>query len=92
MNGASTIRVGIIGGGSAGLASARAFLKTFPSPLSVHIDLFEKEATTGGVWDYKHRSVPPTPGKKKDVPMYKSLRTNLPRELMAFKEVRLEEE
>ena len=47
------------------------------------IDVFEKYGTVGGVWDYKERVGSNSPTTK-TIPMYRSLRTNLPREVMSF--------
>jgi len=65
--------VAIIGAGAAGLAAARVFSRNGIRPV-----VFEKESETGGVWDYRANA--------KDRPMYKGLRTNLPREIMAYRE------
>lgn len=69
-----TLKVGIIGGGASGLASARVFLREGHSPVVI-----EKGANIGGVWDYDATGDPSRP-------MYKGLRTNLPREIMAYRE------
>ena len=68
--------VAIIGAGAAGLATARMLSKKGFRP---HV--FEKEKSNigvGGVWSYEPRS--------KTKPVYRGLRTNLPREIMAFRE------
>ena len=77
--------VAIIGSGAAGLVTARILSSRGFQP---HV--FEKEPSSsihqnrntgiGGVWSYESKS--------KVKPMYKGLRTNLPRELMAFREKR----
>lgn len=72
-----TKHIAIIGAGAAGLASARAFLRCTQFQVSV----FESRNRPGGIWDYDS-----TNGTKKCRPMYKNLRTNLPKELMAFRE------
>lgn len=66
-------RVGVIGAGAAGLAAARVISREGWTPI-----LLEKDLQGGGVWRY----VP----QAKDRPMYQGLRTNLPKELMAFRE------
>ena len=73
---ASPTSVAVIGSGAAGLASCRAFAKLFSSA-GLRLDVFESGDNVGGVWDYKG-----DPQK----PMYKGLRTNLPKELMGFRE------
>jgi len=69
-------RVAIIGAGAAGLAAAKVFKHSADQKYNVTV--FEKDNTIGGVWCY-------TP-KAKDRPMYQGLRTNLPKEIMAFRE------
>ena len=67
------LKVAIIGAGAAGLTAARQFARRGIEPV-----VLEKDAVPGGVWSY-HENAP-------DRPMYRGLRTNLPRELMAFRE------
>lgn len=64
------MRIGIVGAGAAGLAAA--------SVLKVEHDLvlFEQQEQLGGLWNYQHD---PEKGA-----LYPTLRTNLPRQLMAF--------
>mmetsp|Transcript_15424 Transcript_15424/g.18786 ORF Transcript_15424/g.18786 Transcript_15424/m.18786 type:complete len:531 (+) Transcript_15424:160-1752(+) len=70
----SSLQVAIIGAGAAGLATARTLSKR-----GINVCVFEKENQhVGGVWAYENG----TPSK----PMYRGLRTNLPREIMAFRE------
>mmetsp|Transcript_47506 Transcript_47506/g.143770 ORF Transcript_47506/g.143770 Transcript_47506/m.143770 type:complete len:557 (-) Transcript_47506:38-1708(-) len=71
--GSSDLRVAIIGAGAAGLAAARQFQRHGVRPR-----VFEKDGENGGVWNY----VPDDRSR----PMYRGLRTNLPREVMAFRE------
>lgn len=69
-------KIAIIGGGAAGLVTARTLSSRGFQPI-----IFEKEhkyQNLGGVWSYEPKS--------KIKPMYQGLRTNLPRELMAFRE------
>ena len=66
-------KIAIIGGGAAGLAAARVFSRQGLCPV-----LLEKDDVVGGIW----RRVPGS----KTRPMYKGLRTNLPKEIMAFRE------
>ena len=92
---ATTKRIGIIGGGAAGLAAARAFLRTNDriaeskqtsqcNNAHVHFEVivFESRNSIGGIWKYE-----PTKSETKSRPMYRNLRTNLPKELMAFREL-----
>lgn len=74
---ASKMRVAVVGGGAAGLVTARALTRNGIRSVTV----LEKDEESGGVW--RHEG--PKDGKK-DRPMYRGLRTNLPREIMAFRE------
>lgn len=65
-------KVAIIGAGAAGLAAARTMSK-----YGIQATVFEKDPQVGGVWAYE---------KSKHRPMYKNLKTNLPKEIMAFRE------
>ena len=72
----SPVKVAIIGAGAAGLVTARVLKRNGIEPT-----IFEKDAQetgVGGVWSYKPNS--------DSRPMYRGLRTNLPRELMAYRE------
>ncbi len=62
-------RVAIIGAGSAGLVAAKELLKS-----GLRVTIYEKNDFIGGIWKYQ-------PGKSI---MYGSLRTNLPKEIMAY--------
>jgi thioredoxin reductase len=64
------MRIGIVGAGAAGLAAA--------SVLKIEHDIvvFEQEEKLGGLWNYRDD---PEKGA-----LYPTLRTNLPRQLMAF--------
>ena len=61
--------VAIIGAGASGLVFASTLLKD-----SFNVTVYEKKDEVGGVWNY-------CPGSSA---MYSSLRTNLPKEIMAF--------
>jgi len=74
MGAASQLKVCVIGSGAAGLVTARVLKRNGIQPL-----VLEQDSEFGGVWTYEANS------KKK--PMYKGLRTNLPREIMAFREL-----
>mmetsp|Transcript_13688 Transcript_13688/g.34420 ORF Transcript_13688/g.34420 Transcript_13688/m.34420 type:complete len:527 (-) Transcript_13688:2331-3911(-) len=72
----SPTKVAIIGAGAAGLVTARVLKRN-----GIESIIFEKDAQdtgVGGVWSYKPKS--------DSRPMYRGLRTNLPRELMAYRE------
>ena len=78
-------RVAVIGAGAAGLAAARVISRDARiSPV-----VLEQEADGGGVWMYHPKgTAEPTQelATSKHRPMYAGLRTNLPKELMAFRE------
>ncbi|KAL7469752.1 hypothetical protein ACHAXS_009998 [Conticribra weissflogii] len=98
-NRATNIKVAVIGGGAAGLASARACLRAngrFPPSSSsstqselghgpLEVTVFEKRTSFGGIWRYDD-DADDRAGVAKNRPMYRNLRTNLPKELMAFRE------
>lgn len=92
-------RVAIIGGGSAGLAAAKALAS---EPAKFTIDLFERRDKLGGLWYYagdKHNVRPPVPSvnpKGKEIssgqerffsPLYDQLETNLVSTLMEYNDV-----
>jgi len=62
------MRIAVIGAGAAGLVTARELQREGLAPV-----LFEQASRLGGTWIYGAQS-----------PLYASLRTNLPRDLMAF--------
>lgn len=68
-------RVAVIGSGAAGLAAAKAFGR---GAHACDVVVFEKDSYIGGVWRHEP--------KARDRPMYQGLRTNLPKEIMAFRE------
>ena len=72
---AAVRKVAIIGGGAAGLAASRVFSREGIEDVTV---LEANSQTTGGVW--KHRA------NSKTTPMYRGLRTNLPKEIMQYRE------
>eukprot|EP00956_Cyclotella_meneghiniana_P023713 scaffold46697_cov72-Cyclotella_meneghiniana.AAC.2 len=74
--------IAIIGSGAAGLATARAFLASNNPETKFQVDVFESRHRSGGIWDYSNIDV----NGKKTRPMYKDLKTNLPKELMAYRE------
>lgn len=77
-------RVAVIGAGAAGLAAARIISRDASNNNpSVETVVLEKETQGGGVWRYYRDDKGKT---KKDRPMYAGLRTNLPKELMAFRD------
>ncbi|MGA0239415.1 MAG: NAD(P)-binding domain-containing protein [Acidimicrobiales bacterium] len=79
-------RVAVIGAGAAGLATTRQLKRAGLSPV-----VFEAEATLGGTWVYSDEtesdplSIDPR-RRRVHTSMYRNLRTNLPRDLMAFRE------
>lgn len=79
-----TKKIGIIGGGAAGLATARAFLRENEHNQNTQYDVtvLESRDSIGGIWKYEDQTK-----TGKDRPMYRNLRTNLPKELMAFREL-----
>ena len=87
------MRVGIIGGGAAGLATARAFLRANEEDcggrIRFEVTVFESRHFIGGIWNYNNNppSTSTNTNNKKCRPMYQNLRTNLPRELMAYREL-----
>lgn len=81
-----TKKIGIIGGGAAGLATARAFLRENEHNQNTQYDVtvLESRHSIGGIWRYEDQT---TKTEKKNRPMYRNLRTNLPKELMAYREL-----
>nr|XP_045624145.1 flavin-containing monooxygenase FMO GS-OX5-like isoform X2 [Procambarus clarkii] len=72
--------VGVIGGGAAGLCAARHILAT-GDMLPV---VWEKATKVGGTWVYSPQSGTDEHGLPIHSSMYKNLKTNLPKEVMAF--------
>jgi hypothetical protein len=79
----SARRVAVIGGGAAGLVAARELLRAGHAPL-----VFEQAARIGGAWVYDPLADDDPSGRHVNQPVfssiYASLRTNLPKDLMAF--------
>lgn len=67
-------RIAVIGAGAAGLAVTRVLQRAGLDRVLV----LEKDTALGGVWNHKPAA--------KDRPMYQGLRTNLPKEVMAYRE------
>mmetsp|Transcript_34250 Transcript_34250/g.71290 ORF Transcript_34250/g.71290 Transcript_34250/m.71290 type:complete len:560 (-) Transcript_34250:334-2013(-) len=88
---AAQARIAIIGGGAAGLACARVFTRNQDGTECV---VLEKDPSIGGVWNHglgvasdgDSQSKSTSANNNKDRPMYQGLRTNLPKEIMAFRE------
>lgn len=66
-------RVAVIGAGAGGLITADILQKD-----GFEVVIFERGSYVGGVWKYKDAV------HSKSGPMYKSLRTNLPKQIMAY--------
>ena len=77
----SSPRVAIIGGGAAGLACARVFSRRGRNDGDDDwcVTVLEKDTQVGGVWNYRESDT-------KTRPMYRGLRTNLPKETMEYRE------
>jgi thioredoxin reductase len=77
-----SLNVAVIGAGAAGLVTARELLRAGHA-----ITVFEQSRSIGGVWVYSEE-VETDPlglgGPRIHSSLYRSLRTNLPRDLMAF--------
>lgn len=67
-------RLGIVGGGPGGLATARVFLANYPN---IKVDLYESDYSVGGLWHYPEDD-------RKDRVMYDQLETNITKYLMRF--------
>jgi len=75
------MEVAVIGAGAAGLASCRELLRE-----KHQVTVFEKSDNPGGIWVYETKTDTDLTGRSPQVfsSLYASLRTNLPRDLMAF--------
>ena len=78
------MRVAIIGAGAAGLTSAEELLR-----VGIDIVIFERADTVGGIWNYTTEVERDPLGQVPDeerihASIYDGLRTNLPRDVMAF--------
>lgn len=71
-------KLAVIGAGAAGLAAARVLQRAGLMDQPEQVVILEKDTDIGGVWNYKQAS--------KDRPMYRKLRTNLPKEVMRYRE------
>ncbi|XP_013171973.1 PREDICTED: senecionine N-oxygenase [Papilio xuthus] len=74
-------RVCVIGAGAAGLCAARHLLV---EPCVSQVDVLEQAAQLGGTWVYTETVGYDDFGLPIHTSMYKSLRTNLPKEIMGF--------
>ncbi|XP_026324896.1 senecionine N-oxygenase isoform X2 [Hyposmocoma kahamanoa] len=74
-------RVCIIGAGAAGLCAARHLLV---EPSVGQVDILEQAGQLGGTWVYTEKVGYDDFGLPIHTSMYKSLRTNLPKEIMGF--------
>ncbi|XP_022128722.1 senecionine N-oxygenase isoform X1 [Pieris rapae] len=74
-------RVCVVGAGAAGLCAARHLLVT---PGVVQVDVLEQSGALGGTWVYTENVGYDDFGLPIHTSMYKSLRTNLPKEIMGF--------
>ena len=77
----SSMQILVVGGGPAGLASARHLLPYLEQRAELSLTVVEKSDQIGGIWNGKPQS-----------PVYRDLHTNLPKELMAFPDLDFEEE
>jgi cation diffusion facilitator CzcD-associated flavoprotein CzcO len=77
---ASKAKIAVIGAGAAGLAAARVATRNSDTDASSSIvTVFEADPNkVGGIWQYEPQS--------KSKPMYAGLRTNLPKEVMQYRE------
>ena len=76
------MKVAVVGAGAAGLVAARELLRA-----DHEVTVFEQSSRVGGIWVYQEASEPDPLGQtgpRLHASMYASLRTNLPRDLMAF--------
>ncbi|KAJ0177479.1 hypothetical protein K1T71_007488 [Dendrolimus kikuchii] len=74
-------RVCVIGAGAAGLCAARHLLV---EPCVSQVDILEQASQLGGTWVYTEKTGYDDFGLPIHTSMYKSLRTNLPKEIMGF--------
>ncbi|MFT4712523.1 MAG: thioredoxin reductase [Candidatus Azotimanducaceae bacterium] len=77
------LKAAVIGAGAAGLVCARELVRQ-----NIDVTIFEKSGQVGGVWVYESKVDDDITGVDPDqtvhTSLYDSLRTNLPRDLMAF--------
>ena len=79
----SQISVAIIGAGAAGLCAAR-HLSAAATSHDLRIKVFEQADNIGGTWVYTDNVGTDSHGLPVHSSMYKNLKTNLPKEVMAF--------
>ena len=77
LSNAPSPKIAVIGAGAAGLAVARVLQRAGFDHRQVLV--LEKDQEIGGVWNYQRTAAA-------DRPMYQGLRTNLPKEVMAYRE------
>ncbi|KFM65175.1 Flavin-containing monooxygenase FMO GS-OX-like 2, partial [Stegodyphus mimosarum] len=77
----SRIKVAVIGAGAAGLCAGRHLIS---EPEKFQFDIFEQQDDVGGTWRYSPRVGSDEYGLPVHSSMYKNLKTNLPKEVMAF--------
>ena len=75
----SASRVCVIGAGAAGLCAARRLAEAQLTPV-----IFEQTGVVGGTWVFNEATGMDQHGLPIHSSMYKSLKTNLPKEVMAF--------
>ncbi|KAL3936183.1 MAG: hypothetical protein SGARI_002670, partial [Bacillariaceae sp.] len=83
------MKIAVIGAGAAGLAATRILSRPSGNGNTVpSIVVLEKDERVGGIWDYRQEENSDTPKNdhKKKRPMYRGLRTNLPKEVMQYRE------
>ena len=71
----------VIGAGVAGLVAARYLREKFC------VTIYEASGSIGGIWLYNKQQT-----GVKHTPMYQNLRTNLPKQLMTFRDLPYEED
>ncbi|XP_035222321.1 senecionine N-oxygenase-like, partial [Stegodyphus dumicola] len=77
----SIIKVAVIGAGVSGLCAGRHLIS---EPEKFQFDIFEQQDNVGGTWRYSPRVGTDEYGLSVHSSMYKNLKTNLPKEVMAF--------
>jgi hypothetical protein len=101
-NAKNPLKIAIIGAGAAGLVAARIVSRSCNDTIGHHptVTVLEKDPSmVGGIWCYQRtdeneneKETANNNGKeqhqahKKDHPMYRGLRTNLPKEVMQYRE------
>ncbi|XP_063231833.1 uncharacterized protein LOC134536150 isoform X4 [Bacillus rossius redtenbacheri] len=81
-------RVCVVGAGAAGLCAARHLAET---PGRFVFAVFEQTAEVGGTWIYTDHTGCDDCGLPIHSSMYRDLRTNLPKEIMAFNDYKFED-